>query len=106
MPSPNGVITVEGSFEQAYCCDQDCGPAGSGRVAGRTMAKGEAPVTTMLDRLSFGKARNVAGGYDGTAGPSIQGAQSPEGANLIEASSDHSLLVFLSITTRNCVPRQ
>jgi hypothetical protein len=24
MPSPNGVITVKGSFEQAYYCKQDC----------------------------------------------------------------------------------
>ena len=42
MPDPNGVITVEGSFEQAYYCEQDYvtqadtlfapyGPAGSSR---------------------------------------------------------------------------
>jgi hypothetical protein len=24
MPNSNGVITVEGSFEQANYCDQDC----------------------------------------------------------------------------------
>ena len=24
MPGPKGIITIEGSFEQAYYCEQDC----------------------------------------------------------------------------------
>ena len=59
MPGPKGAITVEGSFEQAYYCDQDyvaqeamlsssCGPFGSDRGAGRAPAKGEALATVML----------------------------------------------------------
>jgi hypothetical protein len=24
MPAPKGVITIEGSFEQGYYCEQDC----------------------------------------------------------------------------------
>ena len=51
MPSPKGVITIEGSFEQAYYYEQDCvaqvaalsapyGPADSGQDTGSALAKG------------------------------------------------------------------
>jgi hypothetical protein len=60
MPGPNGVIIVEGSFEQAYYCEQYCiaqaaalstpyGPAGSGRDTGRALTKGGIKLMAMLD---------------------------------------------------------
>jgi hypothetical protein len=50
MHDPKGVITVEGSFEQAYYYEQDCitqvaalvapcDPNGSGRDVGRALAE-------------------------------------------------------------------
>lgn len=63
MPSPNGVISVEGSFEQAYYCDQDYvaqavivlvshGPMSSDRDAREVLAKEKAKAMAPLDRPS------------------------------------------------------
>ncbi|XP_066341537.1 uncharacterized protein [Miscanthus floridulus] len=52
MPGPNGVIIIEGSFEQAYYCEQDCiaqvatlsapyGPTDSDQDTGRALVKGQ-----------------------------------------------------------------
>jgi hypothetical protein len=80
MPGPNEVITVEGSFEQAYYCDQDCvaqavivlashGPASSDRNAREVLAKEKAKVMASLDLPSSNEAPDTTSGHDGSAGP-------------------------------------
>ena len=82
MPGLKWVITVEGNFEQAYYCKQDCiaqVPAlvapydlnGSGRDAGRAPAEEVAKAAAALDRSSIGKADKVPSGSGGLASPSI-----------------------------------
>ena len=96
MPGLKGVITVEGSFEQAYYCKQDCvtqvatliTPNGPGRDAGRAPAVEATKTTAVLDQPSIGKAVKTSSGSDGSASPSIQALGSLEGANPIEMSSD------------------
>jgi hypothetical protein len=67
MPRPKGVITIEGSFEQAYYCEQDCvtqaaalnapcAPDGPGRDAGRAPVEEAAKTVAVLDRPSIDKA--------------------------------------------------
>ncbi|XP_066381105.1 uncharacterized protein [Miscanthus floridulus] len=67
MLGPKGVITVKGSFEQAYYCEQDCVaqaatlvapyvPDGPDHNAGRALAEGAAKAAMVLDRLSIGEA--------------------------------------------------
>jgi len=67
MPGPKGVIMVEGSFKQAYYCEQECvtqatvlvgpcAPDGLGRDMGRAPMK---------------EATKAPGGSDGSASPSI-----------------------------------
>ena len=76
MPSPKGVITIEGSFEQAYYCEQDCitqvatliapcAPDGSGRDAGRAPIEEATKMMVVLDRSSISKAVKTSGGSDG-----------------------------------------
>jgi hypothetical protein len=80
MPRPNGVITIEGSFEQAYYYMQDCiaqatalitpyGPYGSGHDTGRALAK-EA-IEEALGIPSIGEAPRASGGNNGSASPSV-----------------------------------
>jgi hypothetical protein len=82
MPSPKGVITIEGSFEQTYYCEQSCiaqaatlvtpcASDGPGRDVGRASAEGVAKAAAMLNRLSIGKAAKTPGGSGGLVGPSI-----------------------------------
>jgi hypothetical protein len=83
MPSPKGVITVEGSFEQAYNYEQSCiaqaatlvtpcAPDGPGHDVGRASAEGVATTAAaVLNRLSIGKAAKTPGGSGGLASPSI-----------------------------------
>jgi len=60
MPSPKGDITIEGSFEQAYYCEQDhitqaatlmapCALDSPGRDIGRALAKKVAKVVVVLN---------------------------------------------------------
>jgi hypothetical protein len=83
MPSLKGVITVEGSFEQAYYCEQDYvaqaaalvvpyAPDGPGHVTGRAPAKEAAKAVAVLDRPSIGEAIKVPSGSGGSIGPTIQ----------------------------------
>jgi hypothetical protein len=82
MPGPKGVITVEGSFEQAYYCEQDCvtqattlitpcAPDGLSRNTGRAPAKGATKAAAVLDQPSISEVAKVPSGSDGLAGPSI-----------------------------------
>ena len=101
MPGPKEVITVEGSFEQAYYCEQDCiaqvtalvitcAPDGPGHNTGRAPAEEASKMAAVLDRPSIGKAVKTPGDSGGLAGPSIQALSSLEGADPIELSSDLS----------------
>ncbi|XP_066361099.1 uncharacterized protein [Miscanthus floridulus] len=82
MPSPKGVITVEGSFEQVYYCEQDCiaqaaaviapcAPDSSGHNTEGASAEEAAKVAVVLDRPSIGEAPKASGDSGGSAGPSI-----------------------------------
>ena len=82
MPSTKGVITIEGSFEQAYYCEQDCvtqaamlvSPCalnGPDHDAGRALAEEVPKTTVMLERPSIVKAVKTFGSSGGSAGPSI-----------------------------------
>jgi hypothetical protein len=80
MPGPKGVITVEGSFEQAYCYEQDCvaqaliascAPDGPGRDVGRASMEEATKAAMELDQPSIGKAIKTFGGSGGSVGPSI-----------------------------------
>jgi hypothetical protein len=82
MPGPKGVITIEGSFEQAYYYEQDCvtqvvtlitpdAPDGLGRDIGRAPVEEAAKTAVVLDRLSIDKTVKTSGSSGGLAGPSI-----------------------------------
>ena len=82
IPIPKGVITVEGSFEQAYYYEQDCvaqatalvapyDPNGSGHNAGRASAEEATKVAVALDRSSIDEVDKVTRGSGGLASPSI-----------------------------------
>jgi hypothetical protein len=101
MTSPKGVITVEGSFEQAYYCEQDCiaqeaaliapcAPNGPGCDTRRAPTKEAAKAVAVLGQPGIGEVAKVPGGSDGSAGPLHLGARPPEGVDLIEVSSDLS----------------
>ena len=88
MPSPKGVITIEGSFEQAYYYEQDCitqvttlvipcAPDGPAHDVGRAPAEGVAKAAAVLDQSSIDKMAKTSGDSGGMAGPSIQ-ALSPQ----------------------------
>jgi hypothetical protein len=79
---PQGVITVEGSFEQAYYYEQDCvtqaatliAPCalnGPGHDTRRAPTKEATKVVVVLDQPSIGEATKVLGGSNGSGGPSI-----------------------------------
>ena len=82
MPGSKGVITIEGSFEQAYYYEQDCiaqvaalitpcildGPS---HDAGKAPIEGEAKAAAVLDRPSIGEVPKTPGGSGGSTGPSI-----------------------------------
>ena len=82
MPSPKGVITVKGSFEQAYYYEQDCiaqvtmliapcDPDGSSHDTERALVEEATKAVAALDRSSIGEAARALGGSNGSAGPSI-----------------------------------
>jgi len=82
MPGPKGVITIKGSFEQAYYYEQDCvtqaaalvtpyDPDGSSRDIGRAPAEEATKTAVVLDPLSIGEANTITGESGGLAGPSI-----------------------------------
>ena len=96
-----GVITVEGSFEQAYYCEQDCitqaamliAPCdldGPGYDIGRALAKGAAKVAVVLYRSSISEAAKTPSSSDGSTGPSIQALNPVKGVDPIEVSSNLS----------------
>ena len=83
MPCLKGVITVMGSFEQAYYCEQDCIAQAVALIApyaldslghdvGRVPAKEASKTAEVLDRPSIGKAVKTSGGSGGSTSPSIQ----------------------------------
>jgi hypothetical protein len=82
MPSPKRIIIVEGSFEQAYCCEQDYVTQVAMLIApytldgpdcntGRALAEEAAKTVIVLDRPSIGKAVKTSSGSGGSASPSI-----------------------------------
>ncbi|XP_066333641.1 uncharacterized protein [Miscanthus floridulus] len=82
MPGPKGVIIVDGSFEQAYNCEQDCvtqaamlitpyAPDGPGHDAGRAPAKEATNMVAELNQPSIGKVVKNHSGSGGSASPSI-----------------------------------
>jgi hypothetical protein len=82
MPGPNGVITVESSFEQAYYHEQDYVaqaatlsaiyvPVGSGCDVARVPMKAGIKVMAKLDQPSIGKVPDATGDSDRLASPSI-----------------------------------
>ena len=83
MPSPKGVITVKGSFEQAYYFEQDCvtqvtalitpyAPDGPSHDIGRAlMGEAAKTATVVLDQPSISKAVKTPGNNGGSASPSI-----------------------------------
>jgi hypothetical protein len=82
MLGPKGVITVKGSFEQAYYYEQDyviqgvvliapCAPNGLGRDTRRVTAKEEAKVATVPDHPGPGEVAKTPSSSDGSASPSI-----------------------------------
>ena len=82
MPGSKGVITVEGSFEQAYYYEQDCvtqvatliapcAPDGPSRDVGRVPAEEATKTAAVLDQPSIGKAVKTSGSSNGSSGPSI-----------------------------------
>jgi hypothetical protein len=82
MPGLKGVITVEGSFEQAYYCEQDCiapaaalivpcAPDGPGRDAGGAPMEEAANAAMVLDRSSIDEVVKVPSSSGGSASPSI-----------------------------------
>ncbi|XP_066373685.1 uncharacterized protein [Miscanthus floridulus] len=82
MPDLKGVITIEGSFEQACYCKQDCitlaamlvtpcAPDGPGYDVGRAPMEEASKMVAVLDRPSIGKAVKTSSGSGGSAGPFI-----------------------------------
>ena len=82
MPGPKAVITIKGSFEQAYYYEQDCitqvttlvipcAPDGPSHDAGRALMEGAAEAAAVLDRPSIGGVAMTPSGSGGSAGPSI-----------------------------------
>ena len=82
MLGPKGVITVEGSFEQAYYYEQDsithvamlvspCAPDVHGHDAKRAPAEEASKTAVVLDRPSICKVVKTSSGSGGSAGPSI-----------------------------------
>ena len=82
MPGPKGVITVEGSFKQAYYCEQEYvtqaatlatpyAPDGPSRNTGRAPAEEATKTAAVLDQLKIGKAVKTSSGSAGSAGTSI-----------------------------------
>ena len=101
MPSPKGVITVEGSFEQAYYCKQDCvaqvatliapyAPDSPSHDAGGALAEEATKAAMVLDRPSIGEADNVPSDSGSPNGPSILALAPLDGVDPIEVSSDLS----------------
>ena len=101
MPGPNGVITIEGSFEQAYYYEQDYiaqavmliapyDPDGSSHDIGRAPAEEAAKAAAVLDRPSIDEANKVPGSSGGSTGTSIQALGPSEGVAPIEVSSNVS----------------
>jgi hypothetical protein len=92
-----GVITIEGSFEQAYYYEQDyiaqvttlivpCGPDVFDHDTRRAPAEKVTKAVAALDRPSIDKAPEAPGGSGGSAGPSIWALDPPEGADPIKVS--------------------
>jgi hypothetical protein len=82
MPGPKGVITIEGSFEQAYYCEEHCvtqaavliapyAPNGPGHNAGRAPMEEATKAAVVFDQLSISKVVKTSSGRGGSASPSI-----------------------------------
>ena len=82
MPSPNGVITIEASFEQVYYCKQDhvtqvatltapCILDGLGHDVERAPVEGVAKAAAVLNQSSIDKMAKTPSGSGGSAGSSI-----------------------------------
>jgi hypothetical protein len=96
MSSPNGVITIKGSFEQAYYYEEDCiAQAYYYEQAyycdvGRALAEEATKAAVLLDQPSFGKAIKTSGSSGGSTNPSIQALGPLEGVDPIEVRFDLS----------------
>jgi hypothetical protein len=101
MLGPKGVITVEGSFKQAYYCKWDCitqaaaliipcAPDGSGHDTKGALVEEATKTAAVLDRLSIGEASKAYRGSGSSASPFIQALSPLEGTDPIEVSFDLS----------------
>jgi hypothetical protein len=99
MPGPKGVNTIEGSFEQAYYCEQECviqaatlvAPCardGSGHDIEGAPVEEATKVAAVLDLPSIGEAPKSSGGSGGSASPFIQALGPLEGADPIKMKTD------------------
>ncbi|XP_066373583.1 uncharacterized protein [Miscanthus floridulus] len=97
MPSPKGVITIEGSFELAYHYEQDYvaqaaalvapyAPDGPGHDKGRVPMEEAAKAMAMLNQPSIGKAVKTSGSRNGSTSPSIRALGPLEGVDPIQVS--------------------
>jgi hypothetical protein len=82
MPGPKGVITIKGSFEQAYYCKQDyiaqaatliapCDLDGSSHDTRRSPVEEVIKAVAVLDQPSIGEVNKAPGGRGGLVGHSI-----------------------------------
>ena len=96
-----GVIIVEGSFEQAYYCEQDYvdqvdalvapyAPNGPCHDIGGALVEEATKAAAVLDQPSIGEVVKAPSGSDGSSGPSIKALGPQQGVHPIEVSSDLS----------------
>ena len=82
MPSLKGVITIKGSFKQAYYCEQDyvaqvatliapCALDGPSHDVGRAPTEEASKTAMVLDRPSIGKVVKTSGSSGDSASPTI-----------------------------------
>ena len=82
MPGPNGIIIIEGSFEQTYYCEQDCitqvatlsapyGPYGSDHDTGKASGKEGTKAAAAHNQPSVSETPKGTGGSGGLDGLSI-----------------------------------
>jgi hypothetical protein len=83
MPSPKGVITVKGSFKQAYYYEQDCvtqaatlvapcAPNSPGRDTGKVSAKEATKAAAVPDHPGIGDVAKTPGDSNGSVGPFVK----------------------------------
>jgi hypothetical protein len=83
MPGPKGVITIKGSFEQAYYCEQDCitqaatlvapcAPNSPSHDTGKVSAKEATKAAVVPDHPGIGNVAKTPGDINGSVGPFVE----------------------------------